>query len=286
MSLTAEQLALRQHSIGGSDVSAILGVNPYRNSYDVWARLTDKIDKQEEAGEAAITGNLLEPILLDWAEREIGAGPIARNETVIGDFRFPCHAQLDGRVIATGRTVEGKTTGLEGPVFGAWGAPDTDQVPEWVLTQCTHQMRLAKVTDYCHVPAWIGGRGKVMFRVAFSSQLSDLIIDALSDFYEKHVKTDTPPVNVQPSLDLVKRFRRLPGKTVPATDEIQNMAEEVMAIRAKASEVEKAKKNAEARLIAALGDAEGTDDGRVTYLLQKRAGYVVQDSEYRVLRAK
>jgi len=63
MSLLNQQwLAERKKGIGGSDVGAILGVNPYRSRMDVW------LDKTGRGGEVAdnyamARGRAMEPFL-------------------------------------------------------------------------------------------------------------------------------------------------------------------------------------------------------------------------------
>ena len=44
----AEWLALRKRGIGGSDASAIMGVNPYRSAWSVWADKTGQLPAEDE----------------------------------------------------------------------------------------------------------------------------------------------------------------------------------------------------------------------------------------------
>ena len=89
----AEWLAARRHGIGASEVSAILGLNPYRSCFEVWAgkvaECRCKIGKpspsdlqihedecplapEENAGEAAQWGVLLEPVVRTEVASRIG----------------------------------------------------------------------------------------------------------------------------------------------------------------------------------------------------------------------
>jgi len=272
--LTDEQALLRQHSIGGSDVAAILGISPWQSAYDVWARLTGKLKPLGEEGEplneAIRSGNRLEPLVLDWAEEQLG--PLERNLTICADeLPVPMHCQVDGRVIATGRTVEAKTAGMEGPLTGAWGDPETDEIPEWYIVQCTQQMRLARVTDFCHVPAWLGGRGKVMYRVEWNPDLSEIILERCGEFWERCVQMDMPPSDSVPSLEMVKRFKRVPGKVISVPAEL---IDEAHGAREIAAAAERVSDYMDARVFGVLGDAEGDEAGRVTYFEQSGADTV------------
>ncbi|MCI0719887.1 MAG: YqaJ viral recombinase family protein, partial [Acidobacteria bacterium] len=57
-------LAERRKGIGSSDAAAILGVHPYKSAYTVWAEKTGLIvEDTEQIGEAALWGNVLEPVI-------------------------------------------------------------------------------------------------------------------------------------------------------------------------------------------------------------------------------
>jgi putative phage-type endonuclease len=59
-------LAERRRGIGSSDAAAILGVNPYKSAYAVWAEKTGLVGPDwEPPSEAALWGNLLEPLIAE-----------------------------------------------------------------------------------------------------------------------------------------------------------------------------------------------------------------------------
>ena len=74
----AAWLAARRHGIGASEVSAILGLNPYRSCFEVWASKMDTapaqggIAEEAAASEAATWGVLLEPVVRTEVARRIG----------------------------------------------------------------------------------------------------------------------------------------------------------------------------------------------------------------------
>jgi putative phage-type endonuclease len=61
---------LRKTGIGGSDVSAIVGVNPWTSPFTLWAKKTGRIDDSFVPSEAAEWGTRLEPVILDKFEAE------------------------------------------------------------------------------------------------------------------------------------------------------------------------------------------------------------------------
>lgn len=56
---------LRKTGIGGSDVSAIVGVNPWTSPFTLWAKKTGRIDDTFVPSEAAEWGTRLENVILD-----------------------------------------------------------------------------------------------------------------------------------------------------------------------------------------------------------------------------
>lgn len=69
----AEWLAARRHGIGASEVSAILGLNPYRSCFEVWAQKMKQREMDDSAStEAATWGVLLEPVVRTEVARRIG----------------------------------------------------------------------------------------------------------------------------------------------------------------------------------------------------------------------
>lgn len=67
---TDEWHAARQNSIGGSEISSIVGLNPYESAYSLWAKKTGKIPNIVEENWAMRFGKAFEePILKLWSEQ-------------------------------------------------------------------------------------------------------------------------------------------------------------------------------------------------------------------------
>lgn len=167
--LTQQELDRRRHFITASDVPAILGKSPWRNAADVyWAKVRGTADKTNDAMEA---GNMLEPIVLQWADRELGG-------VLPGDWRVAENginaASLDG-VTLIGKPVEAKTSGITGPGSPhQWGEAGTDDIPDYYLLQVQAQLLVTGQTQ-AFVPALIGNRGFVMYVVERNDRLIGVI---------------------------------------------------------------------------------------------------------------
>jgi putative phage-type endonuclease len=259
MPITAKQREFRRSHIGSSDIAAILGKDPYKTAYDVWLDKTGQLPPQEE-NESMFAGTMFESGVLGFAERELGK--LKRNQ-----YRsvksVPIGSNIDAIVCETGNPVEAKTAGLFGPVTENWGAAETDEVPDRVILQA-HSHMLVTGTKLCHVAAFIGGRGFVMYHVPADMELMVIISQRAEDFWFNHVVPKIAPDDSLPSLPAVKRVSRIPNTTVSVADDIVNRWLDAKASLQMAGEEKEA---AEAALLAALGNAEAgsCSFGKLTY---------------------
>lgn len=320
MSLTPAEIQARKSRIGASDVASIFGIPTFkgRNAYSTWLDKTDQLEPQKETA-AMTAGNRLEPVLLAYAEDQFGK--LDRNVVVFDPAGSPIASTLDGRVIADGRPVECKTSGIEGPIHGTWGEGGSDDVPDGYIIQCQTQI-LCTGASVCELVALLGGRGFAEFRIEPLDGLIAQIRAVTTDFWERYVVPRRDPRGdwadrlrtahgveltadpCEPALETVKRFRKTPKKTIDFDSDAQVNAvlrwREANAARLEAEKVEKA---AQAEVLAGLGDAEAAiiPGGQIlTHFLQngapiidreamKAAGIYEQyatPNSYRVLRLK
>ncbi len=153
MSLSQEQLERRLEGITATDVSAIVGVNPYRTRIDVWREKRGEAPPWIET-ERSRWGTLLEPILrADYEERHN-----VRVEQP-GTLEHPdtpwMKATPDG--VAYARDGVEPLNGLEIKVHTfrlahLYGAPGTDEVPLYELCQCAWNMGVTGLSRWDLVP--------------------------------------------------------------------------------------------------------------------------------------
>jgi putative phage-type endonuclease len=279
MALSEQQRLARQKNIGSSDSPAILGVDPYRSAADVYL---EKIGQADGFAGNANTdrGNLLEPVLLSWAGNELNT-TLRRDELFVHPGGILC-ANLDG--IGPDFLVEAKTSSDP----AEWGEPGTDEVPERVIVQTHHAMA---VTGFrlAYVPVLLPGFRSFdfrMYRVAYNPSLGDAVVAAGERFWREHVEVRVRPDDYRPSMEVLKRVRREPSKTVAVNPGLVDFWERAKELKRTA---DKREEEAKRELLAALDDAEAGDcgDGRtVTYMETTRRGYEVAECTYRQLRLK
>lgn len=297
MAITEAQRLARRRSIGSSDIPAIVCVSPFATAGDVYLSKTEEmVDIDSMPIEV---GNRCESVILDWASDQLGF-EIERDVHVVHSVFDFMTANLDGRGVG-----ENSRIGIEAKTgsVGQWGEEWTDEVPDHVLAQCHWQIAVADL-DMVYVPALTSNGFSLqflMFKVDRDDEVSAEIARHGREFWENHVLPRVPPPDAAPSLDVVKRIRRVP-ETVADID--PDLTERFFAAKERARAAEKEAKEAQAMLLAALGDCEAGDDGGEkiwTYFEQGRRGVdtkalkakypeiyaeVETESRFRVLRQK
>lgn len=266
--------------LGATDIPAILGLSPWRTSWEVWAEKTGRLEPRETSP-AIEAGLVLESSILDWAEKRLG--PLQRQPTfVIDGTPIVCHPDA---VTQASEPVEAKTSGITGPVHGEWGPDGSDDIPPMYLVQVLVQLA-ATQADQAYLVALIGGLGFRTYTIEHKRDLSSQLVEFACEWWDRHVVKDTPPLCEQPpSVSVLSRLKRQPNKVIQLED--TGLVEEWLKAKQAVAEAQKAEDEARAKLLLALGDAEAAElpDGRrITYLEYHRKGYTVQATSYRSLK--
>jgi len=278
--LTAEQIEERRGWMGASDIAAIAGLNPYANAHDVYLEKTGRLTPA--SSEAMNAGSRFETPVLDWAEEELG--PLERDLLLPAPDGLPIVARLDAMLHEDRAPVEAKTGGLFGPIDSTlWGDEGTDEVPAPYIVQVQIQMFCSGACRG-HLAAFLGGRGFRMYQIDRADDLIETLVERAVKFWTDCVQADTPPTDIAPHIETVKRLYRKSGVEVEIAPELVAAWHEAAADAKAHQELADV---AKARLLAALGDGEvglAGDIGRVTYYEQTRKAHEVAESTFRVLR--
>lgn len=197
-------LRLRQSGIGGSDISAIMGFNPYKTAYDLYH---DKInDVVEDAqSDAAYWGTILEDVVakeyalrndckvqkvnymirhpeFDFALANIDRAVI--NPSISGNVRIK-----DGK-LTTDKLLEVKTASEY--MKNVWGDEASDQVPDNYNLQCQWYMGITGVGE-CDLALLLGGNKYRQYNIKFDAELFEIMIDEAQNFWVNHVLARVEP---------------------------------------------------------------------------------------------
>lgn len=104
-----EWLSIRSKYIGGSDASAVIGMNPYKSAYTLWAEKTGKVEPFS-GNLTTRVGAYLEDMVAHLFEEETGKKVRRKNATMVNDlYPFAC-ANVDRLVVGEKALLEIKTT--------------------------------------------------------------------------------------------------------------------------------------------------------------------------------
>lgn len=290
-----EWLAERRKGIGGSDVAAILGLNPYRSPMAVYLDKIGEVSPQELTQERVYWGNVLEDVVARHYA-SVNKVKVKRNNHILARADVPFMiANLDREVYSD---TEGRF-GFEAKTTDARNAKqwEDDSAPLPYVLQVQHYMAVTgfKMFDLCCL---IGGNNFQQRRINRDEDIISTLIERESEFWER-VETKTPPAwdGSQSAWDVLKLLypQSVPGKVVPLPLELQEtlnrykqVEEARKAFDGRIKDIEKEMAVYKQELCAALGDAEvGILNGmEISYKTVKRKGYTTKDTEYRSFKIK
>jgi putative phage-type endonuclease len=251
--------------IGGSDVAAIVGLSPFKNAFDVYARIKQGV--QSSAGTRARLGNLAEPeILRDYCERhDFPFEKFERNvELQRADKPF-MRGELDA-LFRGNHGVECKLVGFR--QADRWGQDGSDHIPEEYLCQVAWYTMLADV-PFMVIAAWFDGGGDYReFRYDRNRELEGTLIEKVEQFWTDHVEADVPPNPAGADANSIRSvYAASNGNLREATpDEVELIARFAQANEARKS-AEAVEDELKGKLQAAIADNDGIFGaaGKVTW---------------------
>jgi putative phage-type endonuclease len=180
-------LEYRKHGIGGSDASVVSGINRYKSPVELWLEKTGQLPNQE-AGEPAYWGTLLEPIVRNEFAVRTGIEVRTLNQLLQSEEYPFMLANLDGVC----EHPELGTCVFEAKTASAYKAGEWENsIPDEYMLQIQHYMA---VTGYkgAYIAVLIGGNSFRWKFVERDEELISILITLEEDFW-KHVLDNTPP---------------------------------------------------------------------------------------------
>lgn len=311
--MTNEQRAAwlegRRTGIGGSDVAAVLGLNPWKTPLDVW---DDKLGLSEDKGmsEPAYWGTVLEDTVAkefqlrtgmkvqkvshqfvdpecDWMianiDRAIINREIAKKVRPLLDVEeIERYANITGveRPINTDIAFEAKTAhAFTADLWGPSQELEIKQnniktehvIPLYYETQIQWYCGILKLRGM-YLAVLIGGSDFRMYWIDARPDVFQVIKEKCSAFWNNHVLTKTPPepINIE---DVLKLYGRSNGKSIEAQGDLAINYGEYARLNGEIKELKKQQDAVKARIAIGMKDNEIlTLDGKkvLTYKTQSR----------------
>ena len=180
-----EWLEHRNKTIGGSDASAIIGMNNYSSPYTVWAEKLGKLPPKED-NEAMRIGRDLESYVAQRFTEQTGK-KVRRENNILYNPEYPfAHANVDRMIVGEDAGLECKTTSsLNMTKFKNGEFPDT------YYAQCVHYMMVTGCKKW-YLAVLVLGKGFYDFTIERDEEEIKALAKSEADFWE-YVKTQTPP---------------------------------------------------------------------------------------------
>lgn len=269
LKLTREEwVDYRRKGIGGSDVGAIAGINPWSTSYDVWQSKVKSVDKEfsPESIERMYWGTKEESLVCERFTELTGI-KLQKCNYILQSKRYPfMFANVD-------RLVKGEKIGFEAKTTEIFNASAwEDGVPESYQLQIQHYMAVTGFRSW-YIAVKIGNSKFKYFKVDRDEEIIKYIIEIEEDFWNNSVLTNIPPrLGVNDTQAIKDLFKISNGQTVPLDSSALALITEREQLKAQKKDLDKQIEQVENGLKLMLGENEvGTvADFNVTYKMQSR----------------
>ena len=249
-----EWLEYRTYGIGGSDVSIIAGINPFRSVHELWLEKTGQIKIEETESEYAYFGTLLEPIVRKEFMTRTGL-KVRQKHMLLQSDEYPfMYADLDGVINENGEFVifEAKTASQYKKELWEEGVP-----AEYIL-QVQHYMAVtgAKKT---YIAALIGGNHFMYHVVERDEKMIAKIIAMEKYFWVNYVVGGLEPIldGSKATTNYVNnKYNNSNGQTIELPSEALKICEEYENVSQQIKALELVKNAAANQLKGYLKEAE------------------------------
>lgn len=247
-----KRIEQRKGGIGGSDAGAIMGLNPYKSAVEVYLEKIGQMEDKED-NEAMYWGRTLEEVVAREYARRTGNKVRRVNRMLTHPEHSWMIANIDREILTDERGVgvlECKTANQY--MADQW----KEGVPEAYLLQLMHYLA---VTNYAwgSIAVLIGGRDFRIYDFERDYELIEMMILKESEFWHEHVLKEVPPATT--GIDttvLAKLYPKDNGELITLDDaELGSSIQTWLSSSAAIKAAEKKKKDAAAKIQAAMGEA-------------------------------
>lgn len=184
-----EWLALRkQLGVGGSEAGAVIGMNPYKSAYTLWAEKTGRV-AEFEGNLITEVGSYLEAFVAELFERETGKKVRRKNKILVNDAYPFAFADVDRLVVGEKALLEIKTTNSV-PIMKQ--LRNSSEFPEAYYAQVVHYLAVSGL-EKAYLAVLINCREFKVFELERDEDEIAALMGAEEEFWCHYVHDDTPP---------------------------------------------------------------------------------------------
>lgn len=249
-----EWLKYRTQGIGGSDVSIIAGINPFKSVHQLWLEKTGQEEPEQTESDYAHFGTLLEPIVRKEFMERTGIR-VRQKHMLLQSEEYPFMlADLDGVI-----SENGKTAIFEAKTASAYKQEVWEEgIPAPYILQVQHYMAVTGA-EKTYIAALVGGNHFYHHVIERDEEMIGKIIAMEKYFWEYHVIGGVEPVpdGSEATTDYFnRRFSESNGATVELPEEALSVCMEYDRLSQELKKLETAKDAVANQLKSYLKEAE------------------------------
>lgn len=260
----------RSKGIGSSEIAAVLGLSPFLDPWELWARKAGLIGPRL-ADDRMRGGTHLQRGIANWFGERMGAEVTWWDKPCRHPQRKWQRASADAfvRLNLGGSLLEVKNIALD--QAGEWSrdVANEEGVPDHYAVQAHWQMSVYGVGT-CWIAALVAGNDLRVYELHYDPQVERDLVRAGERFWFDHVVANVPPP-MGPSRAahawLGRKYPRQRENLRRAEEREINLLEDYARVRAELKPLTERKQTLENELQAAIGDAEGLwwEGGKFTW---------------------
>lgn len=192
---------VRSKGIGGSEITSILGLNPYETPYALWEKKTGRVQRFE-GNKFTVAGNYLEPVVAQMFEDQgfecYGGGD--------NHYAHPTHPFCIG---TPDRFVKGKHGDAVLEIKTTQKSVDKQDIPVgWYFQDLWYQGITGKKRGYI---AWLSrGIDFDFVEIEYNAEIFEEMIEQATNFWNNHVLADVAPPPLKKE-DIIKIVGKVHG---------------------------------------------------------------------------
>lgn len=264
----------KRRGLGGSQVAAALGLNPFKPPIVLWQELQGTLETP--SNDAMTWGLAIEPSILHyyaWKNPSVTLG--SQNITF---YRHEWQRHTPDAIAMTRHnvTLEALRWGVEAKncgYRGRFGLPGTDEVPIEYWMQCQWGCLVLGLERFVLV-ACVEGSPPVEYNIEFDRETTLRTEELAGEWWERHyVKGDEP--SIDDSLEyrqyIARRYPWSKEDLLPSTARIEERALELQRVLQNIKELESRRQHLINEVCQFIGEYSGvtTSIGRLTYKMRK-----------------
>ena len=223
-------LRYRTMGIGGSDVSVIAGINPYRSVYQLWLEKTGQTEPAESDNEYTHFGTILEPVIRKEFMERTGL-KVRQKHMLLQSEKYPFMlANLDGVI-----NLDGEMCIFEAKTASAYKLDDWQNgIPPEYMLQVQHYMAVTGAAK-TYIAALIGGNYFEYRLIERDDEMIAKIITMEKLFWEVNVLGSIAPEidgNKATTEFFNSKYNFSNGQTVELREEYSRLSDEISKLTA------------------------------------------------------